>query len=387
MSSSEKHALVFGASGISGWSICRQALSYPTPSTYTTVTGLTNRPISLKDAGLPSDPRLALASGIDLTSSVPSVITALKSKVAHISSTTHVYFTAYIEKPDFQSAKEINTSILETAIKALDEICPNLETVILQTGGKGYGVEFSDKVTISPPLKESTPLIPKPYYDNVFYYTQYDLLASVSKDRKWTFSEIRPDVIVGFVPGTNFMNAAQGLGLYLSLYREVHGEGAKVPFPGTQKSWRCKHTDTFQDILAKMEIHVSLNRERCENGSSFNIADGNVITWEEKWPGLCKYFGLAGEGPRAEGYESAGKFAEKNKKTWDEAVKKHGLKTGRMENFSWGFLDFVMAKFDFDRQYDLRRAREVGFEEKIETVKGYCTSFDRMREAKVIPKY
>jgi hypothetical protein len=46
MSSDKKHALVFGASGISGWSILNQALTYPTPTTFSHITGLTNRPLT-----------------------------------------------------------------------------------------------------------------------------------------------------------------------------------------------------------------------------------------------------------------------------------------------------------------------------------------------------
>jgi hypothetical protein len=55
------------------------------------------------------------------------------------------------------------------------------------------------------------PRIRKPWYDNIFYYAQYDTLRELSKGERWTFSEVRPDGILGFVPGTNAMNLAQGL--------------------------------------------------------------------------------------------------------------------------------------------------------------------------------
>ena len=326
MSSGKKHALVFGTSGISGWSILNRALSYPTPTTFDQITGLTNRPLSIEDAGLPSDARLQLANGIDLIGSVESVVSSLKGKVKNVDTTTHVFFTAYIAADDFGTAKKVNTSILDVAIRAVEQLASNLQSVILQTGGKGYGVEFPDKVTITAPLREDCPRIPKPYYDNIFYYSQVDLLTSLSKGKSWTFSEIRPDVIVGFVPGINFMNAAQGLGLYLSLYRTVHGEGARVPFLGTQGGWKCKHSDTFQDILAKMEIYAALNIDKCGSGSAFNIADGEVTTWSQKWPGLCGYFGLVGEGP-GEKYEPLDEFAKKNHGVWDRVVER--LRWGR----------------------------------------------------------
>ena len=192
------------------------------------------------------------------------------------------------------------------------------------------------------------------------------------------------------------MNAAQGLGLYLSLYAAVHGAGAKVIFPGTVGSWTCKHTDTSQDVLARFEIFAALNREqgKCGNGSSFNIADGKVVTWAGKWGPICEYFGLVGVGPKKRTGEAEGEaggrvavadFAKENMGTWAEVVKEHGLKEGRMEGYSWGFLDFVMRVFDFDRQYDLSRARGVGFDEEVDTVEGYRMAFERMRAAKVIP--
>jgi len=78
-------------------------------------------------------------------------------------------------------------------------------------------------------------------------------------------------------------------------------------------------------------------------------------------------------------------FVQKNSSTWQELAQKHNLKEGIMESFSWPFLYFVMTVFDFDRQYDLTSARKAGFEETIDTVKGYTTAFERMRNANIIP--
>lgn len=206
----------------------------------------------------------------------------------------------------------------------------------------------------------------------------------MSASKSWTYSEIRPDVIIGFTPGSNFMNCAQGLGIWLSLAREVHGAGAKIPFPGTQKSWVNKHTDTFQDILARMDIHAAVNHDKCGKGGTFNVADGEVVTWSGKWPGICAAFGLEGTPPGAQPY-SIEEFIKDNEVTWQQMVEKHGLKKGILESFSWPFLFFVMTVFDFDRQYDLSASKEVGFKETIDTVKGYETAFQRMRETKIIP--
>lgn len=39
----------------------------------------------------------------------------------------------------------------------------------------------------------------------------------------------------------------------------------------------------------------------------------------------------------------------------------------------------------FNREYDLSASRAVGFDERIDTVQGYYTSFDRTRAANIIP--
>lgn len=135
------HALIFGASGISGWALTKEALSYPTVTTFSHVTALANRPLTIEGARLPNDERLQLASGVDLTGSVQDVVKALKDKVKHVDSVSHVFFMAYIDPgKGFDALREINTQILKTAIEAVLQVTNKLETVILQTGGKGYGV-------------------------------------------------------------------------------------------------------------------------------------------------------------------------------------------------------------------------------------------------------
>jgi hypothetical protein len=85
-------ALVFGASGISGWAVTKCALSYPTPTTFDRVIGLTNRPLPLEKSGLPDDPRLELHSGVNLRGSLNEVLSQLQEKVPHLEDVTHVYY-------------------------------------------------------------------------------------------------------------------------------------------------------------------------------------------------------------------------------------------------------------------------------------------------------
>lgn len=86
------HALIFGASGISGWALLNEITTYPTPTTFAKITGLTNRRLSLEQAYLPQDSRLNLVNGIDLTKRVSEVVRMLKEKVDDAQTISHVFF-------------------------------------------------------------------------------------------------------------------------------------------------------------------------------------------------------------------------------------------------------------------------------------------------------
>lgn len=94
-SSANYRALVFGASGITGWAIAREALQYPTPTTFDQIIGLTNRPLTKSEALLPEDERLQLYSDIDLSAGPSQVVAKLK-QIDGIERVTHVFFTGKV---------------------------------------------------------------------------------------------------------------------------------------------------------------------------------------------------------------------------------------------------------------------------------------------------
>jgi hypothetical protein len=90
------HALILGASGISGWAVMNQARDYPSPSTFARITGTTNRPLTLEKAQIPDDNRIRLVSGVDFTKSVNEVVAQLQAKIPDVDTVTHVFFTGKI---------------------------------------------------------------------------------------------------------------------------------------------------------------------------------------------------------------------------------------------------------------------------------------------------
>jgi hypothetical protein len=122
--------LVFGASGISGLGAVQEALQYATPSTFSGIIGLTNRPIDMKSAQIPKDPRVAFYSSFDLTQGTDFIISKLKT-IPNISETTQVAFLAYVPPssnsqtdPIRAELKRANVSILETAVTAIEAVAP-----------------------------------------------------------------------------------------------------------------------------------------------------------------------------------------------------------------------------------------------------------------------
>ncbi|QDS70283.1 hypothetical protein FKW77_007900 [Venturia effusa] len=390
------HALIFGASGITGWATTNQILrGYPTPDAFAKVTALTNRPLKAEDTLWPESKKLQLVSGIDLMTEKGQggLEEELKSRVVDMDTVSHVFFFAYIMDPDPVKEVDINIRLLKRAILAAEHLSRNLKFVVLPTGTKAYGVHLLEEFPFKKhlPLKESLPRIPEPYASEMFYYSQTDTLAELCKGKIWTWCEVMPDVVIGFVPNNNIYCLAQALALYLSLYRYINGPNATVAFPGTATSWKIYSNDSFQDLVAKFCIHASLHPESCGNGERFNVADNaKPSSWSTKWPIICDFFGLKGVAPPAGGSgPQPGDYVQSHLEEWEKMAEENGLKGGRVGNDRsfGGFPYAIMTMFDFDRQLDMTKTHEAwgsGVEE-TDTKGAWWTVFERFRQAKIIP--
>jgi hypothetical protein len=145
-----KSALVFGASGVTGWSFINEFLNdYPKPNTWKKVHALTNRPLSQSQSQWPNDPRLNIVSGIDLLQgSQEELEKEIKDNIQGIEEVTHVYYLAYKAGTDMQKELEEAIAMFKRATIAVDKLAPKLEFLVLQTGAKMCASTQS-----SPPLQ------------------------------------------------------------------------------------------------------------------------------------------------------------------------------------------------------------------------------------------
>ncbi|KAJ6083450.1 hypothetical protein N7467_007585 [Penicillium canescens] len=393
MSDGKKVALVFGASGISGWAVAKNLLSYPTATTFDRVIGLTYRPRTIAESGLPQDPRLELYSAVDLRTDLDNVKKQMQERIPGLDQVTHMYYLAYSNATAYtenvMGIKNINKDMTYNAVHATDSLCSRLQFLVLQTGTNNYGVavfQYMDKIEISPPLKEDNPRIPSPYGDEIFYYDQVDLIREAAKGKSWKWCEVRPDQIIGFVPNVSGMTFVEPLALYLALYRFVNGPDASIIFPGTKTNFTYTFTDSSQDLISKSEIYLSVIQPEQANGEAFNIADTDVPgSWSMKWPIIAEYFGLKGIGPGEKGWQDLEEWWNEHQEDYRRMCETYNLEHRDVPSSSWIFVKAGFTLLDRNREMSLGKIRGVGFEEEIPVGEGYIIALERIAEARLIP--
>ncbi|KAJ9661101.1 hypothetical protein H2201_006651 [Coniosporium apollinis] len=329
-----------------------------------------------------SRPKLNLVSNLNLAEGTVEEFTALlKGKVEDIADVTHAFYFAYRPEQDAEVEVAVNRGMLERAIGALNHLSPKLRFVVFPSGTKAYGIHIPGGV-FTAPFRESMGRLPDPAGSTVFYYEFQDILKEQSKGSNWTWCDVRPDAVIGFVPNGSAFNLTAHWANYLSTYALVEGKGAKVPFPGTQSAYSALYNEASADIIARFSIWAALHPDKAGCGRIFNIADqARPSRMSERWPALAKYFGLEGIGPVDDpNVLKPGEFVKKHQCVLEE----HGMKSNQV--FKADFLDTYGYYLTSDRQLSLDKARAAGFSEEIDPASSWFKAFDRCKMAGMIPE-
>lgn len=220
--------------------------------------------------------------------------------------------------------------------------------------------------------------IPADYAKTVAYPWFRNILTDASAGHGWTWTEVCPDVVVGFSPiGSNY-SLALHWAQYLSLYAKNNGEGAEVVFPGNKEAYHARFTSVSSCTLGRIAIHAALNPSSC-GGKIINMLDrAEPTTFAEAWPRITSFFGLVGVAPdNAEG-ERPSEYIETHGHLLGEHGRKAGVGAGRKQ------LDSVGWWLTFDRQLSAERLRSVGFQEERDPSEGWIEAFSKFRDAGII---
>ncbi|PQE15038.1 nucleoside-diphosphate-sugar epimerase protein [Rutstroemia sp. NJR-2017a BVV2] len=384
-------ALVTGANGISGAAVLKQLSSNPI---WSQIHALSRSPPTT----LPSDPRIHFHT-LDLTAPQSTIASALRSQ--HITNITHFFYYAYIHSLSLPQQAQDNIPLFRNTLYAVDEVCGGtLERVILQTGGKDYGIHVQAPPTVR--LVESQPRTKNPEALPMFYYTQEDDLWALKEKRSWNWNVTLPFWINGYVPrsgmswtttaavyfslcralGWDFLFSFYGLvlgGLVLTVIL-INSKPAIFPGdPETSSYRRSQHFSTAR-IIASFTEWLALNPSPEVQNQRFNIVDDTVTTFEDIWVGVGKYFGV--ETKALAGHDLMGEIEELLGEWESVGGSKEALKL-----CTWEIFVGSMAEGDWGSDVSMEKARGVGWKERVDTVEEMGKVFEEMRRDGLIPVF
>jgi nucleoside-diphosphate-sugar epimerase len=295
---------------------------------------------------------------------------SLTEMADHLKDVTHVFFNAYTERKTPYEQSEANLRILSNLVPVLELSAPNLKRILFIQGGKAYGAHLGIYKTpaYETDLRSITPN---------FYYDQEDYLRKQSEGKNWSWTAIRPDIVIGFTVGTP-MNLANLIAVYATLCKE---EGIPMRFPGSNKAYEVLVNVTGTEVLSKSlewaAVEVSAEHE------IFNVTNGDVFRWSQLWPRIGEFFGVEVAEPQT---FSLGEYMPGKRNLWADIAKKYNLEPFDLDTLvQWGFGDFIF-NVEADAFLDVNKARRFGFHEMNgDTLQNFLDTFQLLKNRHVIP--
>ncbi|HWT91544.1 MAG TPA: SDR family oxidoreductase [Solirubrobacteraceae bacterium] len=349
----QQHALVTGALGVIGGGVVDHLATLDD----WTVTSLARRPApdGRADQHLELDllDREKLAGAADAVQGV-----------------THLVFAAYAESGEAAKDIEVNTGMLEGALDLLQQAGAPLRHVTLYQGGKAYGAHLGAYRT---PARETDPRLPIAH----FYYTQEDLLRERAPRDGFTFSILRPDIVLG-TSRRSPMNLAQSLAAFALVNREL---GLPLRFPGTAEATDVLVNTTDAGLLAEATVWAGTSDAAA--GGTFNVVNGDLFRWPQLFERVAGYFGMESDVPQPVPLsENMPPLAP----VWERLTEREGLDAPAFDDLGgWDFLDFLFSA-KTDGILDTVALHQAGFHGVRRTEDALFAVFDRLRAQGVIPR-
>ena len=284
---------------------------------------------------------------------------------------THVFYAAFQPSPgaaaDYAKNIAANRDMLVNAVTEIEKQSGKLERVVLVTGTKYYGSHLGPYKT---PAKESDPRHEGPNY----YFDQVDWLTAFQRGKRWTWTELRPQTLCGFAPGTA-MSIVPVIAVYAAICKEL---GEPLRFPGS--AWRSLYQVTESAHFAEAALWAA-TEPRCAN-QAYNITNGDYFRWCNMWPRIAEVFSLPLGDPKP---ISLVQLMADKAPLWDAMVKKHGLQPWRFDEIvAWPFGDYVFS-CNWDVMSDLTKSRRHGFERVVDSEEMFVRLLRRFRDERIVP--
>ena len=256
-----------------------------------------------------------------------------KEAFGALADVTHVVYTAVFEKPGLiqgwteRDQMETNLAMLRNMMEPLTGVARGLRHVSLLQGTKAYGIHLHPMPV---PARER---FPRDQHEN-FYWLQEDYVRDASARQGWSFTVMRPQLIVGPNYGV-VMNLPPIIGAYAAICRE---EGRPFGFPGgVPYVWEAVDTRLVADALAWAATAPQAA------GETFNLTNGEVFEWRSLWPAMAEALGVE---PGPDNPTRLATFLLERAGVGDRIVDEHGLRRIPMHDLvgaSHHYADFCFA--------------------------------------------
>lgn len=292
---------------------------------------------------------------------------------------TDILYAALYEDEDLetgwrsQQQASINLTMLRNIVEGVETHSKLRHITILQ-GGKAYGTHLG---RVPVPAKERWPRLPH----HIFYWQQEDYLRERAARAAWSFTILRPQLILGLAAGSP-INIVAAIGVYASVLREL---GCPLAFPGGG----IYVTACADSRLIARAVEFAFASEVAV-GETFNIVNGDVIVWRDLWGSIAAHFGLpiGDDTPMQLAKEMPG-FSD----VWDGIVAKYGLLPFKMEELvgsSWQIADITFGygrERAPDRIMSPIKVRQAGFADCFDTEDAILYWLKRMQAARLLPVF
>ncbi|MEO3386294.1 SDR family oxidoreductase [Mesorhizobium sp. CAU 1741] len=291
-----------------------------------------------------------------------------RQALASLSEVTHIFYAAYQDRPGWAELVRPNLAMLVNVVDAIEPVADRLQHISLMQGYKVYGAHLGPFKT---PARESDANHMPPEFN----IDQQNFLEQRQKDKTWSWSALRPSVVVGFGLG-NPMNLAMVIAIYASMSKEL---GLPLRFPGKPGAYDSLLEMTDAGLLARATVWAATT-PACAN-QALNITNGDLFRWSEMWPRIAAYFELDVAPPLPMQLSTI--MADKES-LWADMVKRRGLADVSYSDVSsWPFGDAVFG-WNYDFFADGSKARRLGFHEHVDTAEMFFSVFEDLRARKII---
>jgi nucleoside-diphosphate-sugar epimerase len=275
---------------------------------------------------------------------------------------THLVYAALFEMPGlvegWRNDQQIATNdrMLRNLFGPLAKAAPGLHHVTLLQGTKAYGVHVRP---LAVPAREGrSELREQPN----FYWEQEDYLRAAQAGRDWTFTILRPVLVVGEAIG-GAMNLIPALGAHAAVMRE---RGPILPYPGgAERVSQAVDADLLARAIAWAgETPAAANE-------TFNVTNGDVFTWPNIWPAIADAVGMRPGADEPFLLQSLGRA------DWDRARQRFGLESPALDAFVGLSLEYA----DYQMRYG---HTEPGPPALVSTVKIAQAGFHEVMDTEVM---